>query len=204
MSWKLFLYDWGGLNFVLFQVINQGTSACLAPLAWFFSVVGSYWTAPPAMLGLWWWSRMAIEHQHAFAIRQQLVRFVVAFGLALVAATALKLGFDFPRPPAVFGDLVRVIGEAEHHYSLPSGHSTYAALVAGTLWPLVGARLRIALALYLVMVGWSRIAAGMHFPADVLAGWSLGLACLAVARRLPSTLASSKRCFVDKTACKCE
>ena len=32
MSWKLFLYDWGGLNIALFQVINTGTPATLEPL----------------------------------------------------------------------------------------------------------------------------------------------------------------------------
>ena len=29
MSWKLFLYDWGGLNIALFQAINTGTPATL-------------------------------------------------------------------------------------------------------------------------------------------------------------------------------
>ena len=57
---------------------------------------------------------------------------------------------------------------------MPSGHSTYAALIAGTLWPLVGDRLRLLLVSYVVSVGWSRVAAGMHFPADVLAGWTIG------------------------------
>jgi signal peptidase II len=96
--------------------------------------------------------------------------------LALLVATALKLWFDFPRPPAVLGDMVRVIGDKELHYSLPSGHATYAALVVGALWPLMGRRGRISLMLYATLVGWSRIAAGMHFPADVLAGWTDGAA----------------------------
>lgn len=143
------------------------------------------------MLGLWWWSRSEPESRRACAIRHQLVRFMIAFGLALVAASALKLLFDFPRPPAVFGNLVRVIGQTELHYTLPSGHSTYAALVVGTLWPLVGTRLRITLVLYLVLVGWSRIAAGMHFPADVVAGWALGLVCVGLAHRLQSILAAT-------------
>jgi signal peptidase II len=77
--------------------------------------------------------------------------------------------------------MVSVIGNIERHYSLPSGHSTYTALVIGALWPLMGRRGRIGLVLYAALVGWSRIAAGMHFPADVLAGWGLGWICTALA-----------------------
>lgn len=96
----------------------------------------------------------------------------------------MKLWLDFPRPPAVFGELVRIISEHERHYSLPSGHATYSALVIGALWPLMGRRGRVGLVLYAVLVGWSRIAAGMHFPADVLAGWCLGLGSTVLAGRL--------------------
>ena len=33
--------------------------------------------------------------------------------------------------------------------------------------------------------GWSRIAVGVHFPTDVLAGWCLGALCAWAAWRLP-------------------
>lgn len=151
-------------------------------MAWVFSnLLDTYWTAPLVILGLWAWSRSTREPCHSQAIRSPLVRFTLAFALALAATSILKLLFDYPRPAAVYGHLVRAIGAAEEHYSLPSGHSTYVALVAGALWPLVGTRRRLALILYLVLVGWSRIAAGMHFPADVLAGWTVGLGSFALA-----------------------
>ncbi len=181
MSWKFILYDWGTLNLTLFQAINAGTPATLDPFAWFFSLVGSYWTAPLMLLSLWWWSKSATDPARGHAVRLRLAGFGMAFMLALLAATVLKLWLDFPRPPAVLGDLVRVIGEIERHYSLPSGHATYSALVVGALWPLVGRRGRIGLMLYAGLVGWSRIAAGMHFPADVLAGWILGLSSTVLA-----------------------
>jgi len=38
MTWKFFLYDWGGLNVALFQAINTGTPAALGSLVWFFSL----------------------------------------------------------------------------------------------------------------------------------------------------------------------
>ncbi|PXX47076.1 signal peptidase II [Undibacterium pigrum] len=180
MNWTFFLYDRGGLNIALFQAINTGTPATLEPLVWFFSIVGSYWTAPLMLLGLWCWLKLATGTARGTVIRSRLIGFSVAFLLALLTTAILKLWLDFPRPPAVLGDMVRVIGEIELHYSLPSGHATYAGLVVGTLWPLLSRRGRIVLTLYLILVGWSRIAAGMHFPTDVLAGWLLGLSCTAL------------------------
>ena len=136
MSWKVFLYDWGGLNIALFQAINMSTPAALEPLASFFNlVIGNYWTAPLMLLAMWGWSKSAPDPTRADAIRYRLRVFSVAFALAFLVATILKLWIDFPRPPAVFGDMVRVIGGIERHYSLPSGHATYAALVVGALWP---------------------------------------------------------------------
>lgn len=184
MNWKFILYNWCGLNVALFQAINAGTPTTLEPLAWFFSLMGNYWTAPLMLLGLWWWSKSATNPARADAVWHRLIVFGTAFLLTLLAATVLKLWLDFPRPPAVLGELVRIIGEFERHYSLPSGHATYSALVISALWPLVGRRGRVGLVLYAILVGWSRIAAGMHFPADVLAGWCLGLGSTVLAGRL--------------------
>lgn len=192
MSWKFVLYDWAGLNFALFQTINTGTPPMLEPLATFFSLIGSYWTTPLTLLGLWAWSKSTADPARVRAVQARLVHFCVAFLLALVAASILKLWLDFPRPPAVLGAQVHVIGSAELHYSLPSGHATYAALVAAALWPLLGWRGRLGLIGYAALVGWSRMAAGMHFPADVLAGWGLGFGCVVLAERLVSLPAAAR------------
>lgn len=145
MTLKFLLYDWGGLNGALFEVINQSTPAIFMPLAWVFSnLLGNYWSAPLVMLGLWSWSRSTEESSRGLSIRLQFTRLSIAFGLALVVASAL--------------------------------------------WPLVGIRLRLTLALYVMLVGWSRIAAGMHFPADVLAGFAVGWASVVAARPLASHL----------------
>lgn len=80
-------------------------------------------------------------------------------------------------------DVVPALME-ETTFSFPSGHSVMSAVVYLTLGSILAAthrafRMRIfifACALLVAMlVGVSRVMLGVHYPLDVLAGWSLGL-----------------------------
>ncbi len=113
----------------------------------------------------------------------------VASGTLL--STLLKWGFDRPRP-----DLV-AHGQAVYTSSFPSGHSMISAVAYLTLGALLAGaqadlRMRayvLGLAVFLAaIVGASRIYLGVHWPTDVLAGWTAGagwaLVCWVVAERL--------------------
>jgi undecaprenyl-diphosphatase len=118
--------------------------------------------------------------------------FLLAAILGAVALGALlKLGFERPRP-----DLVEH-GVLTYTWSFPSGHATGAAatyLTLGALLARFQPRRRVKVyilsvaVLITVAVGLSRIYLGVHWPTDVLAGWTVGagwaLLCWTVARVL--------------------
>ena len=101
--------------------------------------------------------------------------------LAAVSTELVKLLIARPRPPGE--PLVVAPG-----YSFPSGHTlnstvTYG-LVALVAWrsrlPLPVRRVLVgALVVLIGLVGLSRIALGVHYPSDVLAGWLAGIAIVA-------------------------
>jgi undecaprenyl-diphosphatase len=106
-------------------------------------------------------------------------------------STALKAVIGRPRPGIV--PQLSIVASP----SFPSGHSMLSAVVYLTLGTLL-ARLEptwrrkayfLGMALFLsFLVGVSRIYLGVHYPTDVLAGWSAGLVwamvCWVVARAL--------------------
>lgn len=177
MTFKHILYDWDGLNVSLFQAINHSSGEFLSHLAYVGSIAGDYWSMPLLL-----WVLLLLAHRRALRedvlsaalLRLQARRFLVGFLVAWLIAGLLKIWLVFPRPLAVLGSSVQMIGSPHDLYSFPSGHAVYAALVAVVLWRLVTSIFRPALLVFIVWVGWSRIAAGAHFPADVIAGSLIG------------------------------
>lgn len=65
---------------------------------------------------------------------------------------------------------------AAQGYSFPSGHSSSAASVYGSVALYAKKKWLTVLAFLLpLLVGFSRVVVGAHYPTDVLVGWALGL-----------------------------
>lgn len=108
---------------------------------------------------------------------------VAAVGSGAVLSELLKLGFNRARP-----DVVERLTYAVSA-SFPSGHATLSAVTYLTLGALLARahrRWRVKTlvlgwsAALSLLVGVSRIYLGVHWPTDVLAGWSLGAAWAAL------------------------
>jgi len=102
---------------------------------------------------------------------------IVAAVIGGLCSRGLKVGFDELRPPAVLAaDQLRVIGPSLSRHSFPSGHTLSAFLFAGVLFAHSRSwSLRLLLLGAATLVGLSRVALGVHWPQDVLAGACVGL-----------------------------
>lgn len=94
-----------------------------------------------------------------------------AVGLNLLA----KAYFQRPRPDLFTPTIL------EPNYSFPSGHAmgsmAFAVAVVALLWPSRWRWTALVLAgLFVLLVAFSRIYLGAHYPSDVLGGWMASLA----------------------------
>jgi membrane-associated phospholipid phosphatase len=107
--------------------------------------------------------------------------FAAAAALAIGVRLEMSLALSRPRPPNL--DWVTTAGG----FAYPSGHTSAATIGAGALgWAITrhlnGRRARavvwVAAATYAVVVGWTRVWLGVHWPLDVLGAWLFGVGWL--------------------------
>lgn len=121
----------------------------------------------------------------------------ISFGIplsacALAAAViqrALKVSFQRARPDLAL-HLITQGG-----FSFPSGHSFSVLIFYGMMILLCRRNLKnkaaanlitILLVCFILLIGFSRVYLGVHYPTDVLGGWSIGLCVLMVMGHITS------------------
>jgi undecaprenyl-diphosphatase len=116
-----------------------------------------------------------------------------SIGSGLLVSNLLKDSFDRPRPDIVPHEVYAA------SYSFPSGHSMLSAITYLTLGAILArsherkllkAYFLLLAVLLTVLIGVTRVYLGVHWPTDVLAGWTAGavwaLLCWLLARWLQS------------------
>lgn len=149
-------------------------------LAHFFS---GFETVAPILLGvaafaLWLLDRPGGGNRWKLASASALA----SAGLALLVNRAVAALWDRPRPYEAH-HVAHVWGGRSHDPSFPSDHASAAFGIAFAVFlfdRLVGS-LFLAAA---VLISAGRVFVGAHYPADVLAGCAVGIACAVVVVRL--------------------
>jgi len=105
-------------------------------------------------------------------------RLAIFFLLSSYLNICLKDLFQQPRPFELNPNVGLV---PEEGYGLPSYHAQSAVVVWGSLSAWAHKRwLWIAGIVLIILIGFSRVYLGVHFPTDVLAGWLLGVVSLGI------------------------
>ena len=104
-------------------------------------------------------------------------------GLAVLSALAARFGVAalirnfYPRErPFAFEGLDSLINQNPLEASFPSGHATFFMALAVYFLLSGQKKLGYFLLISAVLIGVARVAAGVHWPSDILAGWAIGAA----------------------------
>jgi membrane-associated phospholipid phosphatase len=109
-------------------------------------------------------------------LRREALMILIPVALSAILANILKYIFDAPRPYEVYSFIHKLsVGGSP---SFPSGHTAdaFAFAVAMVMvyrkWYIL-----IPVFIWAVLVGYSRMYLGVHFPSDVLGGAFIGASC---------------------------
>lgn len=190
MSIREYVYDWGGANHWLFHAINgMGNEAAIQTFQTLTKAGDHhnfpyYFGASALIVAAVLLKRKAsgtLTSSHIRVWAGLLVVLLLSYTALAASVGMLKLFFSFPRPYIVFygsptpAILHSSLPEKDFYSSFPSGHSAFITLMVTCWWPLLPGLLRGAGLALIGAILWSRVAVGMHFPADVVGGALIGL-----------------------------
>ena len=157
-----------GWDVSLFRILNEvppAVASVLTPLSYLFRPVGIVVVVVLISGYVVAWTRSVLP------VAAGAVAAAVAWALANLA----KAIADRPRPYQVVADAV-LRQQPAHGTSFPSSHTAVTVAVVIALLPFLPRVLAGVAIAYAVLVGWSRVYLGVHYPLDVLAGAGIGMA----------------------------
>ncbi|GAB4572708.1 MAG: hypothetical protein Kow0077_12910 [Anaerolineae bacterium] len=152
-----------GIGLDIVVALQAGRTPALDALAQGMHFAGGLWFYLGLLTLMFW------------AVRRETgIHLLVGTLSATVITEFLKQLFQRPRPHIAHPEAVTAL-VTQGGYGLPSGHVLIALVTWGVLaWHLRSRWLAILAGLIVVVMGWARMYAGVHYPQDVVAGALVG------------------------------
>ena len=187
-----FFYDWGGLNTQLFYLINGIQGEAFRQFMQLGTMLGKFTLFPVyfaiiAGIGFYDVSRNTLAPIRRKQWTHAIIVLIAAYLFSLLWVYLLKTWLHFPRPFVALPEgtvhiLDYIRASEEPMVSFPSGHSVFTTLMVASLWPMLNKTAKIIGIAFVLWVGVSRIALGVHFPADVVYSMALSFTAVCIVK----------------------
>jgi len=137
----------------------------LRAIAVFFAHSGDSWFWVPALIIAWFYSNSFWREWEAVVF--------LCISLLVVVVMSIKFLVRRRRPEGEWGGIYR---NTDPH-SFPSGHAARSFLIATLALGLVPGWLAFPLCFWAPLVAMARVAMGVHYVSDVVAGAAIGIVC---------------------------
>ncbi|MDW3191707.1 MAG: phosphatase PAP2 family protein [Cytophagales bacterium] len=179
------LIDW---DYQVFSLINGSGSA-------FIDVVMILLSDKVIWIPLYLWIIFKLTEQYEYRVLWVLVPIILAVTISdQVTSSFMKPFFERLRPcrDPLLADTVNIVSRCGGKYGFASSHAANTMALASLCWLYLRNRFGIALFGWAVLVGFSRIYLGVHFPGDVIVGALVGFLAATISYYL------LKVCFPQK------
>lgn len=188
-------YDWLGLNTWLFKSINSLSDLpAYGPLMKTVTLFGDRNMLPFTISAIGIFAITSIVSHIILGKGGNRNYLFVWFNIMLMLSIGLSLGIKtidhikttagYPRPyVALPQGEVKLLEERSHdddYRSFPSGHAAIITILVFALWPVLNETFRWIGVLLVFFVCWSRMALGVHFPMDVISGFTIAYVIMTI------------------------
>jgi len=127
---------------------------------------------------------------------QNMLYVIISIFVAVVIVTLFKYGFNRTRPFIIYDYLEKT--KESLSPSFPSGHTTLTFAMVATLVNVYKKWfLKLILFIWAILVGYSRLHLGLHYPSDVLGGIIIGVSSALLCYKMRQNLINKKKLLLS-------